>query len=256
MWTSQVYAAGFAQQQASAQDTAPAPAGQLMVAAGTTVPLTLVTQIKAKSTPIGATVRASVAFPVTVGTRLAIPAGVFVEGQLVQAVFPKGYKQPKHQAPVSPLKIHFTRLIYPSGYTVSLNAELSSLLIPMMSDPPEAEEDAKLESPYLRGQGPYVEDAPVEGPPEPQQSQPTETNPYAHAGPNPAVIYGPIVGTAVIAGLLVALSHHHDAALDSVLYDAGYQFQMTVATPLVLDSSRIGKAADVAPGTPDPSSNP
>ena len=49
--------------------------GQTIVPAATVIPLTLVSQIKSKSTKVGDAVRAQVAFPITVGTQMAIPAG-------------------------------------------------------------------------------------------------------------------------------------------------------------------------------------
>jgi hypothetical protein len=242
-----------------AQDASSAPASgvpaahpsTITVDAGTVIPLTLVTPIKSKSTRVGETVRARVAFPVTVGTRLAIPEGAFVEGQLVQSTFPKGFKQPKNAPPVSPLKVHFTELIYPNGYTVSLDAALSAAILPRELAPPASgnELDAalslpnemKLAEPQQHGPSPAAD--PFAGLAfVPQQSQPV-TNPYAHSGPNPAVFYGPAIAGAVVAAVIVIAAHHHGEPLDSVLYGSGYQFQMTLNAPLLLDRSRVGQSA-------------
>lgn len=250
LYATQTYAQAVAEPQAAAQpapQAAPAPADNtLTVPAGTSVPLTLVTLIKSKSTPIGGTVRASVAFPVTVGTRLAIPAGVFVEGQLEQAVFPKHYKQLKGTPAVSPLKVHFTRLIYPNGYTVGLDAEVSANAIPVVGEQAPGAETAAVDWPETTpGQhGP----SPGEPLPEPQTT--TTTNPFAHAGPNPAAIYGPIAAFGGILAILLVL-RHRGQNLDSVLYGAGYQFQMTLSTPLLLDHSQIVKTAAVSPSGMD-----
>src|ERR1700761_4618095 len=73
----------------SQQSAAAVPAagtGTIDVPAGMKIPLNLVTQIMSKSTKPGDAVRAVVAFPVTVGSRLAIPAGTYVEGRLISAV--------------------------------------------------------------------------------------------------------------------------------------------------------------------------
>lgn len=219
----------------------------LVLPSGTVIPLTLVNTIKLKSTPIGGTVRAAVAFPVTLGTHLAIPAGAFVEGELVQSAFPKGYKQPKGVPPVSPLKVHFTELIYPNGYTVALDAQVSFLLLPSLGDTPDPEQLASFDPPTLApAHGPSMLDptfAPFEAP---QQQGPDPTNPFAHAGPNPAVIYGPLIFVATIATVLAITSHHHGEALDSVAFGAGYPFQMTLTAPLTLDRTRIDKEASVA----------
>ena len=60
-------------------------AATITVPAGTVVPLTLVSPIKSKSTKVGDAVRAVVAFPVTVGAQIAIPAGTYVEGVVTVA---------------------------------------------------------------------------------------------------------------------------------------------------------------------------
>jgi hypothetical protein len=225
----------------------------LILPAGTVVPLTLVNMIKLKSTPIGGMVRATVAFPVTLGTHLAIPAGVFVEGELIQSSFPKGYKQPKGAPPASPLKVHFTKLIYPNGYTVTLDALVSALIIPLIDNISEQEQLAALDPPNtLSAHGPSMDEpfsAPFDAP---QQQNPSPANPFAHAGPNPAVIYGPLIFVAAIATALVIGSHHHGESLDAVAFGAGYPFEMTLTSPLVLDRTRIDKEASVADASAQP----
>jgi hypothetical protein len=93
-----------------------APSGVITVAEGTTVALTLVSSVKSKSTKPGDAVRAVVAFPVTVGTQLAIPPGTYVEG-VVNAVTARAPKT--HMASV---QLHFTKLLFANGYSVALNA--------------------------------------------------------------------------------------------------------------------------------------
>ena len=98
---------------AGPQVPAPAPSGTpaqtITVPAGTVVPLTLVGQIKSKSTKVGDTVRAVVAFPITVGTQVAIPAGTYVEGVVTSLT---AQAKTTHQPDV---QIHFTRLLYANG---------------------------------------------------------------------------------------------------------------------------------------------
>ena len=65
-----------AAQQAPASSTASA----ITVPVGTAIPLTLMNSVKSKSTKPGDMVRAVVAFPVTVGSRLAIPTGTLWKG--------------------------------------------------------------------------------------------------------------------------------------------------------------------------------
>ncbi len=236
--------------QATTQATPEADAsGTLIVPAGTVVPLTLVSVIRSKSTPIGGTVRASVAFPVTSAGVTAIPEGAFVEGRLEQAAFPKGYKKPKHAPFVSPLKVHFTRLIYPNGYTVGLDADISAMLMPGKVGAAVGPELASMEMPRMTaGQhGPSADEAvgvmmmslPPQQPSATQQPVDV-TNPYAHSGPNPAVYYGPIIAAAVIGTLVYIGVHHHGEELDSALYGPGFQLSMVLTNPLALDRARVG----------------
>ncbi len=70
----------------------------------------------------GDTVRAVVAFPVTIGTQLAIPAGTFVDGDVSQVTArPKAGQQPS-------FRVHFTRLVFSNGYSVALNGENTQAL--------------------------------------------------------------------------------------------------------------------------------
>lgn len=75
--------AAVSQQAAAVAPTAATAA--IDVPAGTKVQLNLVNPIMSLSTKPGDTVRAVVAFPVTVGNHVAIPAGTFVEGQFLSA---------------------------------------------------------------------------------------------------------------------------------------------------------------------------
>jgi len=89
----------------------------LTVPPGTVVPMTLVSPIKSKSTKVGDAVRAVVAFPITVGGQVAIPAGTYVEGVVTSLTA----QAKKTRQPV--VEIHFTRLVYANGYTARLDAE-------------------------------------------------------------------------------------------------------------------------------------
>jgi len=98
------------------QTTAPASARTLTLPAGTAIPLTLINPIKKKSTKPGDAVRATVAFPIMAGMQVAIPAGSYVEG-VVKTVTARASdtQQPE-------VGIHFTRLVFANGYSVSLDA--------------------------------------------------------------------------------------------------------------------------------------
>jgi len=95
---------------------APATPSGPTIPSGTVALLTLVTPINKKVSKPGDTVRAAIAFPVTVGNQIALPIGTIAEGQI--ATITKNAPQ-THQPSVA---INFTRLIFANGYTANLTA--------------------------------------------------------------------------------------------------------------------------------------
>jgi hypothetical protein len=213
---------------ASAGQIAPASSAQaIIVPTGTAVQLTLMSAVKSKSTKAGDTVRAVVAFPVTIGTELAIPAGTFVDGDVLQVTArPKAGQQPS-------FRVHFTRLVFSNGYSVALNGEnTQALVLPLDSSLPanEVAELAPLRLPgsrFAMGEG-----------------QQTQLPTLPRVGPNPAVVGGAIGGGfAALVVLMLVLAHHSVSNTDFLLYDAGWQFQMILDSPLTLDASQVSAAA-------------
>src|SRR5277367_4573268 len=93
--------------------TAPAavPAAQeLVIPAGTKVPVALKHAISTKGTRTGDAVYAETTFPVVANNRVLIPAGTYVQGRISEIQRP-GRLKGKAQ-----VLMHFTTLIYPSGY--------------------------------------------------------------------------------------------------------------------------------------------
>lgn len=236
------------QSAALVQAQAPAAVGTVEVPVGTKVPLSLVTQIMSKSTKAGDTVRAVVAFPVTVGNQVAIPAGTFVEGQLVSTTATKTAKK-KTRYGANPavsssgLQIHFTRLVYANGYTVALDAQNQASV---MKHADGGVEVASLDYAYA----PFGNAALPEGqfgeplpPPQlPQLPQPSM--------PNGALIVGVMAGALALAIVAGALTMHHRKNEDEVLYDAGWQFSMSLTSALSLDAAQVMDAARMAPAMP------
>lgn len=217
------------------------PAQTLTVPAGTTIPLTLVSPIKQKTTHVGDGVRAQVAFPITVGTQVAIPAGTYVEG-LLQAITPATRKNP------ASVKVHFTRLVYANGYTVALNAENTeaSVAIPAIgaSAPVEMANAGADPSPFAPRMAFYG----GEGFAGQFQPLPTPTlTPPPNPGPPMGLVMGVTLGAVAALGIVsFALMHHRAARLDTVLFDSGWQFQMTLDTALTVDAAQ----ATAAPAVP------
>ncbi len=99
---------------------APAPR-QYIVPAGTRVLLELRSGINTRSARPGDGVYLSSSFPVVVGGRVLIPAGVYVQGVIDRVVRP-GRFHGKAQ-----LNMHFTSIIFPNGTVVEIPGVVNSL---------------------------------------------------------------------------------------------------------------------------------
>jgi hypothetical protein len=74
--------------------------------------------------------------------------------------------------------------------------------------------------------------------------QSTQFPTVPRVGPNPAVVIG--IGSAAMAGLffgMLALARHRVNSADYVLFDAGWQFQLVVDSPVTLDAAQVAAAA-------------
>ncbi len=204
-------------------------ASTILVPQGTSVPLTLVSPIKSKSTKPGDTVRAVVAFPVTVGTQLAIPAGTYVEG-MVTAVTARA---PHTHLPS--VQIHFTRLLFANGYSVPLDAANTDARMTL----PITDPRATYELAFAGDGAPFLGEGFVAA----GQTTPTPP-PLPSVGPNPAVVSGAIAGGFVaILITILTVSHHNVKNTDFLLFDNGWQFQMVLNSPLTLDAGKVAAAS-------------
>jgi hypothetical protein len=99
---------------AEVKSPAPPPAAELVIPAGTRVPVALKHAISTKVAREGDPVYAETTFPVVLNNRVLIPAGTYVQGKISRV---RRAGRIKGRAEVL---MHFTTLIYPSGYTVML----------------------------------------------------------------------------------------------------------------------------------------
>jgi type IV secretion system protein VirB10 len=210
-----------------------AAASSITIPVGTAIPLTLMTLIKSKSTKPGDSVRAVVAFPVTVGTQMAIPAGTYVEG-VVNKVTAKPLS---NQAPL--LSVRFTRLVFTNGYSAPVSAENSQALLA----PPNASAPANEVAELLPLQLPGQHFAMGEG----QQTLPT-LPPLQRVGPNPGVVIGISLGATAAFGIgMLIWAHHRANSYDFAVFDVGWQFQMVLDNPVTLDATQVAAAAAMTP---------
>jgi hypothetical protein len=105
---------GASQASAADQASAPADPNAAVIPAGSKIPLTLKQAISTKNAREGDAVYAETAFPFVVNDRVLVPAGTYIQGKIVHT------ERAGHGRGRAEILIHFTSLIYPSGYTVML----------------------------------------------------------------------------------------------------------------------------------------
>lgn len=96
------------------------PATEVTIPAGTRIPVALKNAISTKSNHVGDPIYAQSTFPVVVKDRIVVPAGTYVQGR-ISAIKPAGRLKGRAE-----VLVHFTTLIYPSGYTVLLPGSLEN----------------------------------------------------------------------------------------------------------------------------------
>lgn len=94
--------------------------GQFTIPAGTHVPVALRNAISTKGSHVGDQVYAQTTFPVVIDDHIVIPAGTYVQGKITSI------KQAGRLKGSAEVLMHFTSLIYPSGYTVLLPGSIES----------------------------------------------------------------------------------------------------------------------------------
>ena len=201
---------------------APAPAASqkqtITIPSGTRIPLALASPITTKARP-GNAVRAVTGFPVTVGTRLAIPAGAYVEG-VIDKVTKRGRSGPS-------LRMHFTRILYANGYSVAIDGAntQAKALHPGSSFPEPNALAGGNGAEYALGA-------------ESSSQLPAIQPPPSHLG----VILGVAVGSAVAGIVAIVLTARHRGGGNGVLFDTGWQFEMVLQSPLTVDAASVAAA--------------
>ena len=106
---------------AAASASTPAVETKLVtIPAGTKIPLSLKQAISTRSAREGDPVYAETAFPFVMNDRVMIPAGTYVQGKIMRA------QRGGHVKGRAELLVHFTSMIYPSGYTVMLGGNIDN----------------------------------------------------------------------------------------------------------------------------------
>src|SRR3984957_17152895 len=92
----------------------------VVIPAGTKIPLLLKQAISTKNAKEGESVYAETAFPFVMNDRIVVPAGTYIQGKIVHTEHP-GRGKARGE-----ILIHFSSMIYPTGYTVMLPASVEN----------------------------------------------------------------------------------------------------------------------------------
>lgn len=90
------------------------------IPAGSKIPLTLVQAISTKNAREGDAVYATTSFPFVADNRVVIPAGSYIQGKISRT------SRAGHGHGRAEILMHFTSIIYPSGYTVMLGGSIEN----------------------------------------------------------------------------------------------------------------------------------
>jgi len=176
-------------------------------------------------------VRLQTAFPVTVGTELAIPAGTYVEAA-IDTVVKRSYGEPN-----GTLRMNFRRLVFSSGYKVKLEATTLQAGAKAATSPVAENAAVASERPEGATSGlPYAMSLQQPSVPTlPQVSTP---------GPSKGTLIGAGVGAIAVGAVIGILVARHRGV--DIFFEPGTQFDMVLQNSLPLDA-RLVAASSTTP---------
>jgi type IV secretory pathway VirB10-like protein len=224
-------AAGAAQTSAPAQAKEPtAPAGgdsaeapdpnKAVIPAGTKIPLALKQAISTKNAREGDAVYAETTFPFVVNDRVLIPAGTYIQGKIMHTE-----KAGRAGSKRAEILIHFTSMIYPTGYTVMLPGSVDNT--PGAEDKGVKDQEGTIQAD--KDTGKRLEDA-AKGA---AVGGTVGTIAGAGAGGYNGARYGGLAGLA--GGVAWALLKHGP----DVKLEVGTSIEMEIQRPISIDATRI-----------------
>ncbi len=211
---------------ATSVNPAPAPAPDPKVAtipAGTRIPLSLKQAISTKNAREGDAVYAETVFPYVVDNQVIVPAGSYVQGNIAHV------ERAGHGKGRAEILMHFTSIIFPSGYTVMLPGSVQNT--PGADNKSVKDSEGTIQQDSDTGK--KVEDAAKNGV-------------YGTLGGATAggLATGGLNGARVGAGIGAAagigwalLKRGNDVKLD-----VGTSIEMEIQRPITVDASRIAVA--------------
>lgn len=189
----------------------------LVIPSGTKVPLKLDHAISTKESRDGDAVYAETTFPVVVNDRVLIPSGTYVQGRISRI---QRAGRVKGRAEV---QMHFTTLIYPSGYTVMLPGAIENA-------PGVDDTNMKGNEGTIRGDSQTAEKVGT-------IAGTTATGTVIGAATSGAK--GALIGTGIggaVGSAIALLTRGHDVKID-----AGTTLEMVIQRDIPVDASRVPK---------------
>jgi hypothetical protein len=205
--------------------TSPAPPvdpNVVTIPAGTKIPLSLKQAISTKNAREGDAVYAETAFPFVVDNRVIVPAGSYIQGKIAHVE--RGGRL-KGRAEIL---IHFTSMIYPSGYTVMLPGSVENT--PGADNKSVKDEEGTIQQD--KDTGKKIEEGAKGGV--------YGASGGALAGGLSSGINGARIGAA--AGAAVGIGWALLKRGSDVRLDAGTSIEMEVQRAITVDASRIAMA--------------
>jgi hypothetical protein len=198
------------------------PPNSITIPAGTRIPLSLKQAISTKNAREGDSVYAETAFPFVIDNRVVVPAGSYIQGRIAHV---ERAGRVKGRAEIL---MHFTSMIFPSGYTVMLPGSVENT--------PGADNKAVKDSEGTIQQdkdtGKKIEEGAKGGV--------YGASGGALAGGLSSGINGARVGAA--AGAAVGIGWALLKRGSEVKLDVGTSIEMEIQRPITIDASRIALA--------------
>ena len=225
--------------EASAQQSQPAPSSQnqspdamLMLPPGATLPLGLTRPLSARSSSAkGVAVYLQVTFPVTVGSRMVIPPGAYVQGTIEKIA------RDRRANPDLTIQMSAASLIFSTGYTVPLTGTVRLVHVNARLTPAPAtsnQEDQTVAAFTPVAGSPLNPAMSATSTPQDPLSPPASFKNFER---NALIVMGTIIGVGAIVGVTLALRHRNDVYLET-----GTPLEITLSAPLMLDARNINTA--------------
>lgn len=198
-----------------------ADANTVTIPAGTKIPIALKNTISTKANHEGDPIYAQTTFPVVVNDRIIIPEGTYVQGK-ISSIKPAGHIKGRAE-----VLIHFTSMIYPSGYTVLLPGSIDNA--PGVDNGKVKDKEGTIQGDSNKGKTAATIAAPA--------AEGTLTGAVIHGGEGALIGagIGGAVGTAI-----AALSHGNEVKMGP-----GTTLEVVLQRDVSVDSTRISHVASV-----------